>query len=100
MSDKELHENWVPDVAKRDGVEAPDQEWVPENADAGGAPDQEWLPEHAGAGGAPDQEWLPEHAEVEGFERDGKRHFRCLFCSGRVEATRPAVDEHQASHAS
>ncbi len=85
MSEKDLHENWVPDVAQREAVEAPDQEWVPEHADDAGAPDQEWL---------------PEHAAVEGFERDGERHYRCLFCSGRVDATRQATDAHRAEHAS
>ena len=83
MSNEELHEKWVPDVAKREGLEEPDQEWVPENAE----------------GGVPDQEWLPEHAQVEGFERDGERHYRCLFCSGKVPATRRHIDEHQATHA-
>jgi len=84
MSDEHLHEKWVPDVAQREGeLDAPDQEWVPDDADAGGAPDQEWL---------------PEHAVVDGFERHGER-YHCLFCSGQVPATRQAVEAHRVQHA-
>ncbi len=84
MSEEHLHEKWVPDVAKREEAETPDQEWVPEDADTGGAPNQEWL---------------PQHATYAGLERLNHREYRCEFCSGTVPATRSAVEEHQATHA-
>jgi hypothetical protein len=84
MSEENLHEKWVPDVAEREAPETPDQEWVPGHTDSEGAPDQEWL---------------PEHATFAGMERLSKHEYRCEFCSGKVPATRPAVEEHQATHA-
>ena len=69
MSEENLHEKWVPDVAERESPETPDQEW------------------------------LPEHATFAGMERLSKHHYRCEFCSGKVPATRTAVEEHQATHA-
>jgi len=84
MSEENLHEKWVPEVADREGLEAPDQEWVPD---------------HAEAGGAPNQDWLPEHATFAGMERLSKHEYRCEFCSGKVPATQAAVDEHRATHA-
>lgn len=83
MSEENLHEKWVPDVAQREGVEAPDQEWVPDRA---------------AEGGTPDQEWLPQHAVVEGFEREEDGHYRCLFCSTRVKGTAHDIERHRAEH--
>ena len=83
MSDEHLHEKWVPDVAKREGVDEPDQEWVPENARE---------PE------VPDQEWLPEHAVVEGFDRQSNGQYACQWCAASIPGTQAAIDEHRATH--